>query len=391
MALQILPGFNCAIADDAASLAAGMVTPSRHNLAATVTGAVSGALVYATSTTSLDCSALLGANTIILGGGAGTAPTTSGAPTWNATAGQGLVMSAGTATTDVAAMSLTRTNNNAAVATGVLWTFTDTSSAAGFLPFQILGGSAGTTNLISVGKAGQVKVPNGTAAQSSYAFSSGGGLFSRDSFVTNISDGGGANIVEVGSSGVGVLTGRVIGWGTSSQNNTLDAAMSRGGANQIIFGAGTSALTTSHALLNKQTTGIADNTATAVCTFTIPNAAHFADFKIRVVGTLGAGGAIGANESTQSAEYNINITRTAGVNAVATISAVIGQAAAASVAGAANAATTAVLSAISGGIGATNTFTVNATIAHSGGSSTNHVALVNVSLLNGNATGITVA
>ena len=75
------------------------------------------------------------------------------------TAGAGPSITAGTATTDVAALSITRTNNNAAVATGVKWTFTDTTSAAGFLPFQILGGAAAATNLISVSKAGLVDAP----------------------------------------------------------------------------------------------------------------------------------------------------------------------------------------------------------------------------------------
>ena len=75
------------------------------------------------------------------------------------TAGAGPSITAGTATTDVAALSVTRTNNDAAVATGVKFTFTDTSSAAGFKALQILGGASGTTNLISVSKAGLVDAP----------------------------------------------------------------------------------------------------------------------------------------------------------------------------------------------------------------------------------------
>lgn len=70
------------------------------------------------------------------------------------TAGRGLDIIGGTATTDVAALSITRTNNNAAVATGCKVVFTDTTSAAGFLPEQVLGGSAGTTLLRSLGKTG---------------------------------------------------------------------------------------------------------------------------------------------------------------------------------------------------------------------------------------------
>ena len=69
-------------------------------------------------------------------------------------AGFGTLITAGTATTDVAALSVTRTNNNAAVATGVKFAFTDTTSAAGFLPFQVLAGAAATTNVFSLGKTG---------------------------------------------------------------------------------------------------------------------------------------------------------------------------------------------------------------------------------------------
>lgn len=75
------------------------------------------------------------------------------------TAGQGPAVTPSTATTDVAAFSVARTNNNAAVATGVKFSFTDTTSAAGFLPFQVLGGAAASTNLLSVSKAGLVDAP----------------------------------------------------------------------------------------------------------------------------------------------------------------------------------------------------------------------------------------
>ena len=75
------------------------------------------------------------------------------------TAGRGADFSAGTATTDVTAFSITRTNNDAAVVRGVEWKFTDTTSAAGFKAFQIFGGAAAATNLLSVSKAGLVDAP----------------------------------------------------------------------------------------------------------------------------------------------------------------------------------------------------------------------------------------
>ena len=176
-------------------------------------------------------------------------------------------------------------------------------------------------------------------------------------------------------------------------SNGANAQMARVADNSILFG-GSSAVAgaaTSDTWIRKAVTAFSDNVAKAVLTFTVPNAAHSASFLIRVAGSMGAGGAIGANESTQSATYIVDITRTAGVNAVATIGATYGQPAAASVAGAANVAVTAALSAISGAVGATNTFTVNATIARSGGSGDNHTAVVSCILLNANAAGVTVA
>lgn len=179
----------------------------------------------------------------------------------------------------------------------------------------------------------------------------------------------------------------------SSATGTTLIHMSPAGVNSLVFGggAGGSGGATTRTEINKAITGIADNTATAVFTVTIPNAAHSASIRVKLHGSLGAGGAIGANESSQDATYNVDITRTAGVNAVATISAVGAQPAAASVAGAANAAVSGELSAISGAVGAANTFTINVKIAKSGGSSANHTCVAHAELLNANATGVTIA
>ncbi len=112
--------------------------PSNWNAAFVVSGATVGGIAYFPTATTEAMSGM----------------------TWNATgaAGEGLAIAAGTATTDVAALSITRTNNNAAVATGVKIAFTDTSSATGFLPFQILGTSSGAANLINVDKSGNVNI-----------------------------------------------------------------------------------------------------------------------------------------------------------------------------------------------------------------------------------------
>jgi trimeric autotransporter adhesin len=179
----------------------------------------------------------------------------------------------------------------------------------------------------------------------------------------------------------------------NTPSGSVDTAMGRAGvANGITFGGnGAGAGTTiSRTELNKRVTGIADATGTAVLTVTIPNAAHSAQLYIELCGSLGAGGAIGANEASATNCYTVTFARTAGVNAVAAISAASG-ASAAAVAGAATVTCTAAMSAVSGAVGASNTFTVNVTISRSGGSSTNHTCLVYAKLLNANATGVSIS
>ena len=94
------------------------------------------------------------------------------------TAGLGLSITAGIAVTDVAALSITQTWNNAACATGIKFVLTDTTSAAGALAFQILGGAAGATNLIKVTKAGLVDAPAYSVAGAAGASFGPGGVTS---------------------------------------------------------------------------------------------------------------------------------------------------------------------------------------------------------------------
>ena len=138
------------------------------------------------------------------------------------TAGKGPAFTAGTAITDVAALSLTRTNNNAAVATGVKWTFTDTSSAAGFLPFQILCGSAATTNCLSVPKEGGIAFTAKAISGTAPTLASGG--CTTPTAVT--SNGTAAFSVGVGTSCSGsqplvfTLPAATTGWRCEAQNSS---------------------------------------------------------------------------------------------------------------------------------------------------------------------------
>ena len=129
------------------------------NAAHALTEAVSGGIPYGTSTTTESYSALLAANALVIGGGAGAAPSTVAALTWGPTAGQGFTAALGTATTDVG-NRYTQTWNAAGVTfTHEKHVITDTASAAGSLAVQYLGGAAGTTNLLKVDKNGYTTAP----------------------------------------------------------------------------------------------------------------------------------------------------------------------------------------------------------------------------------------
>jgi hypothetical protein len=184
------------------------------------------------------------------------------------------------------------------------------------------------------------------------------------------------------------------GWGSSIIAANNDTSMCRAGVgNSIIYnGAATAAAgsSTSRTEINKAVTAFTNAVAKTVFTLTIPNAAHSASYLVRLTGSIGAGGAIGPNEASATNCYIVTLTRTPGANATAAISAAFG-AAATAVAGATTVTCTGALAAVSGGVGAVNTIDLQATITRGGGSSDNHTIVATASLLNANATGITIA
>lgn len=148
----------------------------------------------------------------------------------NSTAGQGPSVAAGTATTDVAAFSVVRTNNNAAVATGVKFAFTDTTSAAGFLPFQVLGGASATANLLKVPKAGGVLVPAGSSGSPTIGWDGGGrGIYMGNSGLVFVTDAGNPYFApEASALGVQVPSGGIYGFSsTTSAAAAPDVVVSR--------------------------------------------------------------------------------------------------------------------------------------------------------------------
>lgn len=142
--------------------------------------------------------------------------------------------------------------------------------------------------------------------------------------------------------------------------------------------------------LTKETTAIVDATATAVLTVTVPNVAQAAMLEISVIGRLGAGGAIGADEAVQTSKYQASIVRTVGVASVCTLSAQLG-AVAVAVAGAATVTATLTAVANAEGVGVANTHTLKVTITKSGGASAAHKCNLSVRLLNAPGATVTIA
>ena len=250
---------------------------------------------------------------------------------WN-TLGRGLELKAGAAASDVQALSVTQTWNNAAISfTGNKFSVTDTASAAGSLHSAWFGGAAAATPLMSLGKTG----------------------------VLTLGDGAATGSVKLSKTAIG-----------------------SGGAT---LGEQTTAAT-----VKKTITAIADNTATPTFTVTVPNAAHSASIKLTLKGSLGAGGAIGANEATGSISYDIAIARTAGVATVVGVSTAYGSSTAA-VAGGATITITAAASGLTGANSASQTFTIDVTIARGSGASANHTCGCFATIINANASGVTLS
>ena len=84
---------------------------------------------------------------------------------------------------------------------------------------------------------------------------------------------------------------------------------------QTTFGA-TAGANLSETVIMKSVTAIVDAVATSVLTITVPNAPVSALLRVRLSGSLGAGGAIGAYEASCGVTYDFQIVRTAGVAAV---------------------------------------------------------------------------
>lgn len=111
---------------------------------------------------------------------------------FNAGAGQGPSIVAGTATTALAASTLTQTRNGSVAHPGVTWTFTDTSLGASSLYFQIFGGASGNANVLKLDAANYLL----TIGDGGNGSTGGAVRFSG----TYLSNGGGGGQMYVGTS-----------------------------------------------------------------------------------------------------------------------------------------------------------------------------------------------
>lgn len=151
------------------------------------------------------------------------------------------------------------------------------------------------------------------------------------------------------------------------------------------LGGATAAATTRYAI-TKKVTGIADNTATDILTVTVPNANHATAIRLML---LSSNGSTDAFESSRVATGHVVLARTTGVNVVA-VASTLDDATIATVAGGATHTLAYGVSATTGAVGATNTFTIQVTIDDSGNLGSNQVVIF-AELLNAEATGVTIA
>lgn len=196
---------------------------------------------------------------------------------------------------------------------------------------------------------------------------------------------------SVGPTELGVTAGTLTASKALVANSakSIDAIQVTGQAS--VGGTGVPGAASVMSSLTKAVTAFSDTVAKAVFTVTVPNAAHTAAIEIDALGVMGAGGAVGAGETSRLSKYQLVVTRTAALDAVATLSSAIGGVQS-KVAGADNITSVVVTaSAMTGASSATQTFTILVAITKAAGAADNHTCVATARLLNQNATGVTIA
>jgi len=135
-------------------------------------------------------------------------------------------------------------------------------------------------------------------------------------------------------------------------------------------------------------TAIADNSATAVFTVTVPNVDTAAVIEVDLLASIGGGS--DNWESSRYAKGAVVIARTTGANAVPAV-ATLTLAQIATVSGGQTITLAYGVSAVSGAVGATNTFTVTVTIVRAGGTANTHQCMWVARVINAETSGISIA
>lgn len=158
-------------------------------------------------------------------------------------------------------------------------------------------------------------------------------------------------------------------------------------ARLVVGAAATPGSAAIHSAIVVKKTGIADNTATDILTVTVPNGNHAAALRVLLLGSLGTG--TDTFESSRVAQGTIVLARQTGANVVATAVALT-NAGIATVATGGTLTLAYAVSAITGAVGAVNTFTVTVTLVKTG-TITDLQCVAFVELLNAEASGVTMA
>lgn len=140
-------------------------------------------------------------------------------------------------------------------------------------------------------------------------------------------------------------------------------------------------------ILNVRKTGIANNTATAMITVTVPNGENNAAIFLDILGHLGTGTDL--SESSRCATGCVVLARKTAAATVA-VAATLTTAQIATTAGGGTLTLAYSVSAMTGAAGAQQTFTINLTLVVTG-TITDHTAMVSARLLNSMGSGVTMA
>jgi hypothetical protein len=194
----------------------------------------------------------------------------------------------------------------------------------------------------------------------------------------------GSLLLQLEANSLTLRSGGLQYWGlsTTSGNGTTGPHVLGAAADSISEGAATTATSR----IAKKT-GIADNTATAVFTVTVPNGNHAAAIRVHAIGSSGGADAF---ESTATLEGNIVVARTTGANAVVTAAAAALTGTATVAAGAALTSFAYGVSAVAGAAGASNTFSITVTINDSGNLGSNQCVML-CELINAESSGVSMA